>query len=139
MSRRLGERLGVGLAWACGIVLVAAIGAIVVWLAIKGASALSWGFLWHDPAPGSAIEGVTGGVRGPLVGTLVLTALGCLIALPIGVGTAVFLTEYRRPVWLAQVVESAIEVLFGVPALGFALFGREVFTNPLFYPLASQG
>src|SRR5262245_10247386 len=138
MSRPIGERIAVGLAWTSGVILIAAISSIVVWLAVKGASALSWDFIWKDPAPGSALEGVTGGVRGPLVGTIVLTAIGCLIALPIGVGTAVFLTEYRRPAWLAQTVESAIEVLFGVPAIVFALFGLAVFTNPLFIPLSSE-
>jgi phosphate transport system permease protein len=139
VTRRLvADRLGIGLAWLCGGVLVAVSCGIVGWLAVKGAGALSWDFLWKDPAPGSALEGVTGGVRGPIVGTVALTTLGCVIALPLGVGTAVFLAEYGRPVWLARTVESAIDVLFGVPAIVFALFGLAVFSNPLFIPLSSE-
>lgn len=125
------DRVGIALSWAAGLTLLVAIVGIVVWLGINGASKLSWSFLTADPSPGSLEEGVTGGIRGPIFGTLALVVIGVAMAFPIGVGTAVFLTEYRRPVWLARAVESAVEVIFGVPSIVFALFGLAVFTSPL--------
>ena len=61
-----------------------------------------------------------------------LVGIGVAIALPLGVGTAIFLAEYRRPAWLAHAVESAVEVIFGVPSIVFALFGLAIFTNSFF-------
>jgi phosphate transport system permease protein len=123
------NRLGVGLAWVAGLSLVAIVISIVVWLGWNGISTLDWGFLSGDPSPGTIEEGVLGGIRAPLVGTLLVVAIGLAIALPISLGTAVFLAEYRRPAWLARIVEQGVELLFGIPSVVFALFGLAVFTG----------
>ena len=129
-SRHVLDRAGIALAWASGLFLVAVVVGIILWLGIKGISSINWDFLWQDPSPGSLEKGVLGGIRGPLVGTLIVMTIGTLIALPLGVGTAIFLAEYRKPAWLANVVESAIEIIFGVPSVVFALFGLAIFTSP---------
>ena len=51
------------------------------------------------------------------------------IAAPVGVGIAAWLSEYARPAWLARAVESAIEMIAGVPSVVLALFGLLVFSQ----------
>ncbi len=58
-----------------------------------------------------------------------LTALGTLIAFPIGVATAVWLSEYGRPAWLARAVESGVEIVAGTPTIVLAIFGLLVFSR----------
>ncbi|HET9119549.1 MAG TPA: ABC transporter permease subunit, partial [Solirubrobacterales bacterium] len=78
------------------------------------------------------ITGTAGGYLDPLEGTLILTALRTLIALPIGVSTAVWLSEYGRPAGLARAVESGVEIVAGTPTIVLAIFGLLVFTQGAF-------
>jgi phosphate transport system permease protein len=135
--RRVLDRVGVTLAWACGLALLGTVGGLIGWLVLGGAGRLSLSFLTTDPLPGSLQQGVIGGIRGPLVGTLLVTAIGLAIAFPLGVGTALFLTEYRRPASLARAVDAAVDLLFGIPAVVFALLALAVFTAPWLSPLSS--
>ena len=52
-----------------------------------------------------------------------------MIAAPIGIAIAVWLSEYGRPAWLARAVESAIEMLAGVPSIVLAIFGLLIFSQ----------
>jgi phosphate transport system permease protein len=63
------------------------------------------------------------------VGTFIVTAIGIVIAAPTGVALATWLSEYGRPRPLARVVESAIEVIAGVPSVVLAIFGLLVFSE----------
>jgi phosphate transport system permease protein len=135
---RLLDRAGVGLAWACGLALIVGVGGVIGWLAWEGTGRLSISFLTTDPRAGSELVGVAGGIRGPIVGTLIVTAIGTGIAFPLGIATAVFLAEYGRPVRLARAVETAIDLLFGIPAVVFALFALAVFTAPWLSPLSAE-
>jgi phosphate transport system permease protein len=128
--RRVLDGGGVALAWVCGLALLGTVGGLVGWLVWNGAGRLSLSFLTTDPLPGSLQQGVVGGIRGPLVGTLLVTAIALAIAFPVGVGTALFLTEYRRPASLARGVDAAVDLLFGIPAVVFALLALAVFTAP---------
>src|SRR5262249_53333496 len=71
-------------------------------------------------------------------GSVIVIVIGTLIAFPVGLATAIFLAEYRRPAWLATVAESAIDVIFGVPSIVFALFGVAVFTSSNLIFLSSK-
>ena len=129
MPRRVSDIVAVALCWGSGGALVAAMAAILGWVAYQGASRLDWSFATTYPAPGSLEEGVRGGVLSPLVGTLILILIGSAIALPIGVGTAVFLTEYRRPALLYRLADTSIDLIFGVPSVVLALFGLAFFQH----------
>jgi phosphate transport system permease protein len=135
--RRVLNRAGVASAWVCGLALLGTVGGVIGWLVWNGAGRLSLSFLTTDPLPGSLQQGVVGGIRGPLVGTLLVTAIGLAMAFPLGVGTALFLTEYRRPASLARAVDAAIDLLFGIPAIVFALLALAIFTAPWLSPLSS--
>jgi phosphate transport system permease protein len=130
----VGDRIGLAAAWFCGLLLCAIAGSIVVYMLVRGLQYLSIGALFEHPVILSTTQstGTAGGFLDPIEGTLILTALGTLIALPIGVGTAVWLSEYGRPSWLARTVESCVEIVAGTPTIVLAIFGLLVFTQGAF-------
>jgi phosphate transport system permease protein len=130
----VGDRIGVAAAWFCGLLLCAIAGSIVIYMLVRGLQYVNLDAIGQHPVVLSTTEstGTTGGYLDPILGTLILTALGTLIALPIGVATAVWLSEYARPAWLARAVESGVEIVAGTPTIVLAIFGLLVFSNGFF-------
>lgn len=122
------DRVGYWLCWASGIALCLIALAIVLFMLIEGISYLRPSLLVTSPAP-SLQQSQAGGFLDPIEGTFILTAVGILIAAPIGVALAAWLSEYGRPSRLARAVESAIEIIAGVPSVVLAIFGLLVFTQ----------
>ncbi len=123
-ARRLRvERLyswGLGLlAWSV-VGLIAAILGVIVW---QGAPAISLEFLTQPPREGMR----SGGIYPAIVGTLYLVGFTIAVALPLGVGGAVYLTEYARPGRLTRLIRLAIVNLAGVPSVVYGLFGLGLF------------
>ncbi|MGO9490473.1 MAG: PstA family ABC transporter permease [Solirubrobacteraceae bacterium] len=133
----LADRLYYLLCWATGIGLCLIAIGIVLYMFVKGISYLKPSLFVTSPSP-SLRQSQSGGFSDPLIGTFVVTAVGIVIAAPLGVGIAVWLTEYRRPPALARAVESAIEMLAGVPSVVLALFGLLIFSQG-FLTFLSQG
>jgi phosphate transport system permease protein len=125
----LADRIFYALCWLSGIGLCLVALWIVVFMLVKGISFLRPSLLWTSPNAGSIQQTANGGFLDPLEGTLLVTAIGTLIAAPLGVGIATWLTEYARPSWLARAVDSAIEMLAGVPSIVLALFGLLFFSQ----------
>jgi phosphate transport system permease protein len=125
------DRLGVAACWAAGILLCLICAAIVLFMLFRGLQYLTPTLLFSHPTP-SLDQSQSGGFLDPLIGTFVLTVLGTAIALPLGVGIAVWLVEYGRPAWLARLVESGIEVVAGTPSIVLAIFGLLFFTQSIF-------
>jgi phosphate transport system permease protein len=98
---------------------------------VKGLEFISPKLIFSNPSPG-ADQSQTGGFLAPIEGTLLLTLIGTLIALPLGVGTAVWIVEYGRPAKLARAVETGIEVVAGTPSVVLGIFGLLLFTNNIF-------
>jgi phosphate transport system permease protein len=130
----VGDRIGVAAAWFCGLLLCAIAGSIVTYMLVRGLQYVNLDAIGQHPVVLSTTEstGTTGGYLDPILGTLILTALGTLIALPVGVATAVWLSEYARPAWLARAVESGVEIVAGTPTIVLAIFGLLVFSNGFF-------
>ncbi len=122
----LRDRLGYFAAWGAGLALVAIAGAIVAYMAYRGAQYFDLGLLFESPAS-SLNQAQSGGFRDPLIGTALLLVMSTLIAAPLGVAIAVWLTEYGRPAGLARAVESAVEVVAGTPSIVLAMFGLVFF------------
>ncbi len=95
------------------------IGAIVV----NGLGAISWEFLTAMPRDGMK----AGGIFPAIVGTLLLTAGTALVAIPVGVGGAIYLSEYARDTWLTRTIRLAIVNLAGIPSVVYGLFGLGLF------------
>jgi phosphate transport system permease protein len=132
------DRVGVAASWAAGITLCLIAGAIVVYMAVRGVQYLKLNELVTHPLP-SLDQSTSGGFSDPIIGTFLLTVIGILIALPLGVAIAVWLTEYGRPSWLARAVESGIEVVAGTPSIVLAIFGLLLFQKSIFGFLSFTG
>jgi phosphate transport system permease protein len=122
------DRVGYWLCWTTGIALCAIALGIVLYMFVKGISYLQPSLFVHSPSP-SVRQSEAGGFLDPIVGTFILTALGIAIAAPAGVAIAAWLSEYARPRALARAVESAIEMIGGVPSVVLAIFGLLVFSQ----------
>jgi phosphate transport system permease protein len=125
----LADRVGFWLSWATGIALCLIAFAIVLFMLVKGLAYLRPSLLFHSPAA-SALQNQSGGFLDPIEGTLMVTAIGIAIAGPLGIGLAVWLSEYGRPTWLARVLESGMETLSGIPSVVLAIFGLLIFAEP---------
>jgi phosphate transport system permease protein len=125
-SWRLGDRIGLAVAWTLGLLFCAICAAIVLYLVFQGIRYLSPNLLWTNPKVGNT-QNETGGFLAPLLGTIIATSIAMALATPIGVGVAVWLSEYARPRWLARVVESTVEMFAGAPSIVLALFGVILF------------
>lgn len=137
---RLTDRLGLAFAWFMGLLFCAICAAIVLFLVVQGIRYLRPDMLWTNPKVGFS-QSETGGFFSPLVGTVLVTAIAVAIATPVGVGVAVWLTEYGRPTLLARVVESTVEMFAGAPSIVLALFGVIIFQSPIlaFLSVSNQG
>ncbi len=125
-SWSLGDKIGLASAWAAGILLCLIAAAIVLYMLYRGFQYLSLDLIFSHPEAGLD-QSKSGGFFDPLQGTLALTVIATLIAAPVGVGIAVWLTEYGRPSWLARAVESGVEIVAGTPSIVLAIFGLLVF------------
>jgi phosphate transport system permease protein len=125
---RLTDRLGLAFAWILGLMFCAICVAIVAFVAVQGIKYLHPDMIWTNPKAGYN-QSETGGVLAPLLGTVLVTAVAMVIAIPVGVGVAVWLSEYARPALLARVVESTVEMLAGAPSIVLALFGLILFES----------
>ena len=91
----------------------------------KGGKVLSLSFLLEAPK-----EGMTkGGIFPAIIGTLYLTILTILFALPLGVFAAIYLSEYAKSGTIIKIIRTAINTLAGVPSIVFGLFGLAIFVN----------
>jgi phosphate transport system permease protein len=135
LSWRWRDRLALVVAWGAGLGLCAIAAAIVIYMGDRGIQYLEPKLLATRPAL-STSQSESGGFLDPLIGTGLLTAIGILLAFPLAVCSALWVTEYGRPAWLARVVESSVEVVAGTPDIVIALFGLALFQLGLFAPFS---
>jgi phosphate transport system permease protein len=126
---RVTDRIGLAIAWLLGLLFCAVAAALVIYFLVQGLKYVRPSLFVTNPSPGFTAS-TTGGFLDPLLGTLLVTGLAMLIALPMGIATAVWLSEYGRPSALARVAESTIEMIAGTPSIVLALFGILLFQSP---------
>jgi len=93
---------------------------VIFYLLKRGLGAISWHFFSTDPT--GAFIGDPGGIKSALLGTLLLVGLASAIAIPIGIGVALYLVEYGKDGRFASVVRYFVDVMTGVPSIVFGLF-----------------
>jgi phosphate transport system permease protein len=93
---------------------------VIYYLLHKGLSAFSKNFFTTDP--NGNFLGYPGGIRSAILGTIEIVALASLIAIPIGIGVGLYLTEYGKDTKFANVVRYFVDVMTGVPSIVFGLF-----------------
>lgn len=122
-KRQLSQRTAFSLLIVATIIVVLPILAIVIQIIVSGADAISWEFLTQAPSQ----AGKAGGILPAIVGTFYLMLGTIIVALPLGVMAAIYLTEYARDNWFTRAINLAIVNLAGVPSIVYGLFGLGVF------------
>lgn len=113
------EQFAFTLLWSTALITIGCLMLIVVFILKEGLPSISWEFLTTYPES----MGRKGGIFPTIIGSIYLTAVSLLLAAPIGVGAAVYLTEYTREGWATQIIRFGTETLAGVPSIIFGLFG----------------
>ncbi len=90
---------------------------------VNGLPQLSWEFLSTNPVD----MGRSGGILATLVSTLYLIVIALLFATPLGLGTAIYLTEYTREGTATRIIRFGTECLAGIPSIILGLFGFAIF------------
>jgi phosphate transport system permease protein len=123
----LAQRLVVSLLWVLTAATIGVLVFIIGHVLAHGLPYVTWEFLSRAPER----MGRQGGIFPVIVGTPAVTGLAVLIAAPIGVMTAVYLTEYTRGGRLTAVVRFGADCLAGIPSIIFGLFGFAFFVIAL--------
>jgi phosphate transport system permease protein len=106
------------------VIILAMLAVILLDILVGGAGVVTWEFITQAPRDGMT----KGGVFPAIFGTVALTLLMTVVAVPAGVATAVYLTEYAHPeARLARIINVCIANLAGVPSIVFGLFGLGFF------------
>ncbi|HSZ15005.1 MAG TPA: phosphate ABC transporter permease PstA [Solirubrobacteraceae bacterium] len=122
-SRRRRDRLARGAILAGTAIALIPLALIVYYLLRKGLGAWSTSFFTTDPTGNTFFGGSSiGGIKSAILGTVEIVALASAIAVPVGIGVAVWLVEYGRSSWFAHTVRFFVDVLTGVPSIVFGLF-----------------
>ena len=101
------------------IIVLAILVIILQDIVVNGLPALSWEFLTQPPKD----LGRAGGIFPAIVGTLYLVLGAIAIALPLGVGAAIYLVEYTREGRITRLIRTGVDLLNGTPSIVFGLFG----------------
>jgi len=117
--KKIEERLAVFLIYCFTGIALLTLAVIMYHVLSRGIPGLSWEFLTTSPSRG----GKLGGILPMIINTFYLTGLALLISAPIGIGAAVFMTEYFRRGKLVGIFRFGIEALAGIPSIIFGLFG----------------
>jgi phosphate transport system permease protein len=121
--RRRLDKTARGLLLAATLIALIPLGLVIYYLLVKGLGAWSWSFFTTDPTGNTFFKSSSiGGIKSAILGTIEMVALASLIAIPVGVGVALWLVEYGRASWFAHTVRFFVDVLTGVPSIVFGLF-----------------
>ncbi len=105
------------------LIVIASLFLILGFIFIKGFSALSWEFISEMPKN----EMTAGGILPAIIGTFYLMIGSSVISIPVGIITAIYLTEYANSPKIVKVIRLGINNLAGVPSVVFGLFGLSLF------------
>ena len=126
-SRRAWNVIMTALVWAAAVLVIALTVGVIGLVLVRGIPHVSWEFL---STTASVLKG-TDGILPAILNTLYVILLTLLIVLPLGVGAAVYLTEYASNRKLIEVIEFTNETLAGIPSIIYGLVGMLVFAQTL--------
>jgi phosphate transport system permease protein len=119
LGRAAVERFALGLLRGTAMTILLATVLLLGSIAFRGARVISWEFLTAEP-----IDGMThGGIFPAIFGTICITLLMIVMALPLGVCAAIYMTEYAGSTRTARLIRASVNNLAGVPSIVFGLFG----------------
>ncbi len=125
MARKIIDKIMLAVFLLFAIATTAFLIYFIVYIVSRGYTAFSWSFLSSAPH-GIKMEG---GVWPMIVSSVYLTALTLLVAVPLGVGGGIYLSEYAGRGRIVQTIRFAIDLLSSVPSIVFGLFGLVFFVQ----------
>ena len=123
MSVQVKEKLAACFVWGAALLTVGALVIIIGYIMFQGLDRISISFLLENPRR----MGSEGGIFSPLLGTIYFTLVTMLLAIPIGVGAAIYLTEFTAEGLLVRVIRFFTDALAGIPSIVIGLFGFAFF------------
>ncbi len=119
--RRTKNRLATAAMVLAFVVVIIPLGFVLFTVISKGASIIGWSF-WTRPIPPNVLPAGFGGMGPAVLGTIEITALATILAVPLGVLAAVYLNEYGGNRLLARFIGLMSDVMTGVPSIVMGLF-----------------
>ncbi len=123
ISPKITERIAFGCIYLGTFAVLGILFIILANIFINGLPAISWEFLTESPKA----LGREGGIFPAIIGTIELVAGAIAIALPIGIGSAVYLHEYANQSRITAAIRTGIDLLSGTPSIVFGVFGFAFF------------
>lgn len=127
MNAKTTQRIAKVIIWSAALLVMVVLFAIIFYILGKGLPEISWAYLTEIPRN----MGRSGGISSTIVGTLMVTAVAIIVAMPFGIGTAFYLTEYTRESKITRVIRFSAESLAGIPSIVYGLFGFIFFVTYL--------
>lgn len=115
------------LLYAAAAIICALLVFLIGYILYRGVPSLSWQFLTSEESVINDIEGILPSI----INTVYVIIATLIFILPLGVGSAIYLTEYATNKKLVSIIEFATETLSGMPSIIFALVGMMVFCQTL--------
>ena len=125
LARKSIERIFILLALLALSITLFFLATLLINIILDGGSKLSWGFITGYPSR----HADSAGVLPALAGSFYLMVLTTLIAVPVGVGAAVYFEEYGKKGWLTKALELNIANLAGIPSIIYGLLGLQLFVH----------
>jgi phosphate transport system permease protein len=114
--------------WSAFVLILVPLVWVIFTVIQKGATAISWQFLSGSPIPANVLPLGVGGMWPAILGTLEITGFAALVAIPLGVLGAVYISEYGGNRWLARFIAFLADVMTGVPSIVMGLFIFTIWT-----------
>jgi phosphate transport system permease protein len=130
MSPKSVQKIAKVFIWGGGVITVAILLGIILYVLVQGLPAINLDFLITPPQGGLSGEG---GISTAIVGTLYLLGITLAILIIPGIGAGIYLAEYARDNRLTRLIRYAVETLAGVPSIVFGLFGFALFVTSLHF------
>ncbi|KQP10831.1 hypothetical protein ASF28_06990 [Methylobacterium sp. Leaf99] len=127
-GRRIADKMLIGASTLATLIGILVLGSILGMLVIEGVKGFS-PLLFTEPTPGPGSEG--GGIANAILGSLVMTFLGIVVATPVGVMAGTFLAEYGRNSKLADLVRFLNDILLSAPSILIGLFVYTLMVRPM--------
>ena len=125
--RRKSDIIVRGIINLCALISVLILVGILGYVFVRGIRTVTPSFLLNET---SVLNGTTG-IAGNILNTLFIIVITLLFAVPIGIGSAIYLNEYAKPGKLVRMIEFTTETLSGIPSIIFGLFGFIFFGSVL--------
>ncbi len=123
ISPKISQKIMKGIFWGSGILTILLLLMIIGYVLINGLPVINFEFLFSDPID----SGRAGGIFPMIVSTIYVTFVALVVAIPLGIGGAVYLAEYAGEGTIVKAIRFGSETLASIPSIVFGLFGYAFF------------